>query len=198
MIPLKGKNIMGIIKTPKPVKLFIGILLSKIEILTQALSMLEAQYGPLDLQSAIWPFRYTDYYTQEMGAELSRNFISFQKMILPDQLAAIKHYTNELEEKLAKEYAPPARPINLDPGYLSLSKVILATTKDYTHRLYIGSGIYAEVTLKYQEKKFSFWDWTYPDYKSPEYLNFFTQLRERYKEQLKDESSSNVSHSSNH
>ncbi len=176
---------MGAIKTPKPVKLFIGILFNKPEILAQACQILESQYGPLDLQSDIWPFHYTDYYTQEMGTTLSRNFISFQKLILPDQLANIKHYTNELEEKLAKEYAPPTRPINLDPGYLSLSKVILATTKDYTHRLYIGCGIYAEVTLKYQEKKFSFWDWTYPDYKSPEYLHFFTQLRDQYKEQLK-------------
>lgn len=175
---------MGRIKTPKPVKLFIGILVNNPEIWEQARKILETKYGPIDLQSDVWPFTYTDYYTQEMGPGLSRIFFGFQKLILPDELALIKHYTNDLECQLAKEHAPPARPINLDPGYLSLSKVILATTKDYTHRLYIGQGIYAEVTLKYQDKKFGFWEWTYPDYRSKEYLAYFTQLREKYKEQL--------------
>jgi hypothetical protein len=99
------------------------------------------------------------------------------------ELAAAKHLTNELERLWSM--GGKHRQVNLDPGYLDLAKVVLATTKDYTHRLYIGAGMYAEVTLRYHRNSYQPWEWTYPDYREATALTFFNQLREVYKEQLR-------------
>jgi len=112
-----------------------------------------------------------------MGKNLSRKFISFKHLIDPERLVSIKLFTNKLEEKFLWP-GSSRRKINIDPGYLTLSKLILATTKDFSHRIYLGSGIYAEVTLRYLKNKgFQPWEWTYPDYRSKEYLEIFNQLR---------------------
>ena len=79
-----------------------------------------------------------------------------------------------------------SRIINIDPGYLDLSKLILASTKDYKHRIYLTKGIYAEVTLFYQDKTFCPWEWTYPDYKTGEYIEIFNRIRQIYAEQIKE------------
>ncbi len=172
---------MGNIKAPSPVKLFIGMLFCHQEVAAEAIKALILEFGPIDQQSDVWKFDFTNYYADEMGPLLWRQFIAFEKLIDPGQLKNAKIFTNQLEARLAKQYAPPPRPINLDPGYLSLSKVILATTKDYSHRLYLGDGIYGEVTLRYQQKQYQFWEWTYPDYRSEHYQTFFISLRELYK-----------------
>ncbi len=177
---------MGKIKHPNLVKLFIGILVNdcKTEALEIAYQKLGQQFGKFDLFSETWNFSFTNYYADEMGERLLRKFLSFESLIDPGILKDIKHWTNSLERELSLHYGPPSRPINLDPGYLSLSKVILATTKDYSHRLYLGDGIYGEITLHYQEKKFSPLPWTYPDYRTLEYINFFQKMRNIYKTQL--------------
>ncbi|MFQ5836184.1 MAG: DUF4416 family protein, partial [bacterium] len=120
-----------------------------------------------------------------MGSNLKRKFISFQALIDPAEIREIKLFTNQFEQDFLHPGTHDRR-INLDPGYLNLSKLVLASTKDYQHRIYLGRGIYAEVTLRYKkEKGFKPWEWTYPDYRTREYLEIFNHLREIYQGQLK-------------
>jgi len=174
-------------QAPKPVKLFCGMLSGDAALLAGAAERLAQEHSAIDTTSEVFAFDYTDYYEPEMGPGLLRQFVSFAPLIDPGEIAAVKLRTNELEQEIAQEAgAPLARPINLDPGYLTLSKVVLATAKDYAHRLYLGQGIYAEVTLHYQDGRFNEWPWTYPDYKTPGYHAYFTVLRERYLAQIKE------------
>ncbi len=153
-------------------------------ILERAQCALQNKFGKIDKESSLWKFDFTSYYEKEMGTNLWRKFISFANTIEPQSLKEIKLWTNLLEAEYSQMYAPPVRPINLDPGYLSLSKVVLATTKDYTHRLYLGNGIYGEVTLHYHHGAFCPYEWTYPDYRTSEYIQFFQELRKIYQQQL--------------
>jgi hypothetical protein len=173
---------MGKVKEPIPVKLICGMISGNPELFEQAKLKLQARYGPIDYFSPMIPFScYTDYYEPEMGPALSRQFISFEKLIDPSEIVPIKLATNQIEI----EFSSPNRIINLDPGYISKAKLVLATTKDYQHRLYLGQGIYAEVTLRFRQGKFEPYEWTYPDYQTPEYLNIFNQIRSIYSEQIK-------------
>jgi hypothetical protein len=174
---------MGSVKRHTPVKLIIGCIFKEAAAYQRAKSILEKRFGPVDFESAILDFTHTDYYEREFGSRLKRSFISFKKLIAPDALAAIKNATNRIEKKLSKNNL---RRVNLDPGYLTLSKFILATTKDYTHRIYLGKGIYAEVTLFYKDKGFKTWEWTYPDYRSNAYIEIFNRIRALYAGQIKN------------
>ena len=177
---------MGQVKKAQPVKLFVGMLFASQSVMEQASQILTTEFGKIDSESALCPFEFTDYYREEMGNSLWRKFIAFESLVTPEQIVRIKLFTNRLEAKFFRSDSLPSRPINLDPGYLSLSKVILATTKDYSHRIYLDNGIYAEVTLRYHQKAYRSWEWTYPDYRSQEYLSFFHRLRQIYREQLRD------------
>ncbi|HHT9107917.1 MAG TPA: DUF4416 family protein, partial [Candidatus Wunengus sp. YC64] len=143
--------IMGQISKPKPVNLIAGVLTSIPELLEQIDKILEKHFGLIDLRSDVLPFTFTDYYNEEMGKGILRQFYSFEKLIMPDELAAIKVQTNLLEESIttSKKYSVE-RPINIDPGYINESRLILASTKDFSHRIYLRDGIYAEVTLNYR------------------------------------------------
>lgn len=179
---------MGKILLPTPVKLFIGILASNVSLFRMAEKKLTSLFGAIDLRTNAQgiPFTFTDYYTNEMGNNIKRFFLSFEKTINPDAITGIKVKTNQLEEVITGEVSAKAsRPVNLDPGYLTASKVILATTKDYSHRIYLKDGIYAETTLQYHTvkgggKEFQAMPWTYPDYCTKEYIDFFNQMRKIY------------------
>jgi hypothetical protein len=145
--------------------------------------VLQRHFGAIVLRSQPLPFTQTTYYTGEMGPELTRRFIAFAPLIPMGELATIKHTTNTLETAWAMPSGQ--RRVNLDPGYLDLAKVVLATTKDHAHRVYIGAGLFAEVTLRYRQKIFQPWEWTYPDYRLPVTHHFFCQLRDLYKAQLR-------------
>lgn len=173
---------MGVIRSHEPVKLIIGFIFKEEKVLNKAEAILERRNGRIDFQSQNLPFDYTDYYNKEMGQGLKRKFISFKKLILPSSLPEIKIISNAIEKKLSPA---KARLINIDPGYLNLSKLILASTKDYSHRIYLNKGIFAEITLFYQNKTFQPWSWTYPDYKTGEYARIFNHIREIYAEQIK-------------
>lgn len=176
---------MGKIKSPRPVKLIVGMLFLQEDIFIRAREDLVSEYGEVDFESPLFPFHYTDYYSREMGDKLWRKFVSFKNLINPEDLPVIKIFTNKLEDKFLQPGSSKRR-INIDPGYITLSKLVLATTKNFSHRIYIGRGIYAEVTLRYLKNKgFQPWDWTYPDYKSREYLNVFNLIRDRYYQQIK-------------
>lgn len=153
------------------------------ELFKKAAKHLEKVYGPIDYTSDILPFDQTSYYEKEMGLHLQRQFISFKRLILPDKLTNIKRQTNELENKLS--FIRRNRSINLDPGYLEYGKLVLATTKDHQHRLYLGKGIFGEVTLRYTNGSFTPWEWTYPDYATPGYINIFNHIRKLYQQQVK-------------
>lgn len=176
---------MGQIQTPRPVKLFVGMLAAEETFFALAEAELISKFGNIDAASELIPFNFTDYYTAEMGPNLKRKFISFAGLMNPRELVPAKLYTNELEDVLSERVGSERRAVNLDPGYVSLAKVVLASTKDYSHRIYLGDGIFAEVTLHYANKKFNPWPWTYPDYKTESYLRFFESTRTRYLEALR-------------
>lgn len=173
---------MGAIKPAKPVKLIIGALSAVPDLFPQIEKHLIRKFGPTDLKTPLLSFDFTSYYEKEMGRDIKRQFFSFKRLINPKNLARIKIWTNQLETKYACKSSAQSikRSINLDPGYLNDSKLVLASTKDYAHRIYLSDGIYAEVTLRYLKDKYQAWPWTYPDYQTTKYLSFFHQVREIY------------------
>lgn len=171
------------VKRHHPVKLIIGFIFKEEKILNKTKIILEKHFGVIDFESKTLDFLHTDYYTKEFGRGLKRRFISFKRLIPAQGLYKIKITTSALEQKLSRG---DKRRVNIDPGYLDLSKLILFSTKDYRHRIHLNSGIYAEVTLFYGNKSFRPWEWTYPDYKSDEYIAIFNQIRQIYAEQSKD------------
>lgn len=177
---------MGAISTPRPVQLFCGVIFSAGISIQEVKNDLTAAFGPVDSVSDTFEFSFTDYYEQEMGAGLRKIFYSIDKLVPPDFIVDAKLRTNALEEKYLESAGPSAsRRVNLDPGYVALSKMVLASTKDFFHRIYLKDGIYAETTLNYRKPSFEPFPWTYPDYRSPGYVKFFNDLRELYKNKLK-------------
>ena len=144
--------------------------------------MLEEAFGPIDLRSERIPFDQTSYYQQEMGDGLVREWVSFKQLIQQDAIADAKLATSRLEKRLARPDG--SRTVNLDPGYVVPPRLVLATMKDFAHRIYVGKGIYAEVTLIYREGAFQPLEWTYPDYRPPVALDFFMTVRTGYLTQL--------------
>jgi hypothetical protein len=175
---------MGEIRTPLPVKLFVGVLTSLPQITPRVENRLTELFGIVDLRSESFPFDRTHYYDEEMGTPIYRCFFSFEKLIDPSEIAAAKVKTNKLEPAFASEHPHIQRPINLDPGYLEQSKIVLASTKNFYHRILISGGIYAEVTLHFEEGAWQSFPWTFPDYKTDRYHPFFASLRDLYRAQL--------------
>lgn len=165
---------------PEPVTLIVGMLSARPTLFHAAASELVVLYGPVDLRSTLLDFHWTDYYESEMGPHLKRRFLSFAEKIDPGRLAEIKIETNELEDAFAREHTFVSRPLNLDPGYVCGSKLVLASAKDRAQRLYLGLGIYAEITLDFRKGRFQPVETTYPDYRSPDYIDFFTEVRKRH------------------
>lgn len=170
--------------TPVPVKLFVGLLTGIESLIPEVRAALEESFGPVDLQSPTLDFDFTDYYREEMGSSLKRVFYAFEHLMDPAELASVKVATGKLEARYRNGTWPMPRPVNLDPGYLEQGKLVLASTKNFYHRIYLGQGIYAEVTLYFKQGRFQSLEWTYPDYRSEPYQQFFLQVRARYREQL--------------
>jgi hypothetical protein len=181
---------MAVPTSPLPVCRFAGLLAGSEEQLAAARFELAQWYGTIDDASDILPFTFTQYYDGEMGKNLLRQWVRFQALFNPEHLAKCKLETNMAETLLARQFNErrggegPQRPINIDPGYVHRYKVILATTKDHSHRVYLTEGIYGEVTLHWQQNRWTPWPWTYADYQSPEAGRFFERARSAYLEQL--------------
>ncbi|MBF0203130.1 MAG: DUF4416 family protein [Desulfamplus sp.] len=169
-------------KEPDLAKLVISLFMNNKDILESVLPELEKEFGEIDMISNWFNFDFTDYYYAEMGSPLFRSVITFKSLIHQSSLAKIKEHTNLLEKRWE---ANSKRSLNIDPGYLLLSRFILATGKDYAHRIYIGKGIYADLTLMYKQGSFKPLEWTYPDYASAEMFNFLERVRIQYAEDLK-------------
>lgn len=176
---------MGLIHKPKPVALVLGMLASITEEFQVVRELAIRRFGPIEFQSDLFPFDATHYYDRELGTPIQKQFLSFARLIDPDDLVAIKCFTNELEELRTRERATQHRPVNLDPGYLDAARLVLATTKDRAHRIYLGQGIYAEVTLLYESGAWRALPWTYPDYAAATYHPFLEQVRRAYLAKLR-------------
>ena len=174
---------MGLAKEHRPVKLIVGMFTAQETLFDEARVELSGTYGRVDHVSPVWPFDFTTYYAEEFGEKLLRQFLAFEDLIDPATLPETKLYTNEFEQRFS---LGSRRRINLDPGYIDLSKLVLATTKNHQHRLYLGRGVYGEVTLRFTRKSFRPWEWTYPDYRSDHYVQFFNEVRSTYLEQLRE------------
>ncbi|MCM8820535.1 MAG: DUF4416 family protein [Candidatus Omnitrophica bacterium] len=168
------------------IKLFCGILYRDEDIVEKVKERLTEKIGEIDLMAGPFPFTFTDYYQKEMGDNLKRRFVSFKNLVSPEDAYIWKHITNDIEGEFFVPSGFP-RAVNLDPGYINLSHIVLFSTKDFYHRIYLGKGIFAEVTLYYEKGRYNFLPWTYTDYKTQGYLDFFTGIRNIYKEQLKNE-----------
>ena len=174
---------MQTLREQLPVKAIIGVLTAEPPILPKVYQQLADQFGPIDYTSELLPFTSTTYYEAEMGQGLQRQFISFKKLVDAGTLADRKLFTNQVEQAFVQKDTSQRR-VNLDVGYVCMAKLVLASTKDHAHRIYLRDGIYAEITLRFYRKTFQPWEWTYPDYRSPAYIAIFNQIRTIYREQL--------------
>ncbi|HOK55956.1 MAG TPA: DUF4416 family protein [bacterium] len=174
---------MGEIKKIHPVKIFCGLIYKEEEILEKTKIKLAEKWGKIDIEEGPFNFDFTDYYEEEMGINLKRKFVSFENLYIPEDVYEWKIFTNEVEKEFSEENK---RKINIDPGYIDSSKVILLSTKDYYHRIYIGKGIYAELTLYYSKGKYNFLNWTYPDYRTENYISFFLKMKQKYTKQVRE------------
>ena len=174
---------MGNILKQKLVKLVVSIIFKDLDVLEEAMRILVNKYGELEPVTKNLPFDFTDYYSKEMGNGLNRKLISFRKLVSVYDVHQIKIFSNRVEDKYKKN---GDRCINIDPGYVTEAKLVLLTTKDYTHRIHIGHNIFAESTLFFKNGKFDSWPWTYPDYATSEMMRYYDVIRELYMNDIKE------------
>ncbi len=156
-------------------RLICGILARNQDLLQQAENLLTAEFGPIILRSEVIPWNFSRYYEPEMGPNLLRGWVCHQPLVPAEKLPGFKKTAIALEQKMLDPQGN--RQVNLDPGILTLFNLVLATTKGYTHRIYLGDGIYAELTLIYHKGSFLPLDWTYPDYRTETCLKFLAACR---------------------
>ena len=173
-------------KSSKPAKLIIGFFLNNKTLCEAVIESLVERYDQVDVISEWMPFDQTTYYEPEMGHPLHRRMLAFKNLIHQSQLAQIKLETNKIE---AEFVANGKRTVNIDPGYLLLERLVLATGKNFSHRIYIGKGIYADLTLIYRQGRFESLPWTFPDYAGQRIQQFLQRVRAKYAIDLKKDSS---------
>lgn len=166
---------MASIKESQPVLAFVGLLWNAEFNPDTIIKYLTPAFGDITLRSTAQQFTHTPYYNKEMGDQIMRQWLVFDRTHDPASLIGMKHASNTLEQRHLNEHG--GRRVNIDPGLITMSNVVLASTKNYSHRIYLGKGIYAEVTLIFKEKSYTVLDWTYPDYKELATIYFFNQAR---------------------
>ncbi len=178
---------MGAIHPPQPVLRLVAVVSRHDTALDWAVERIGQTWGSETLKSSAFEFDDTNYYEAEMGIGLKKQFVASAALVDPAELVAWKHATNQWEAEFAAtgDCLEP-RPLNLDPGYIAEAKLVLASTKNHSHRIYQSRGIYAEITLGY--RRAAGWlamPWTYPDYKRTDFQEFFTQCRDHLRAQLR-------------
>jgi hypothetical protein len=170
-------------REPDSVKLISSVFSPEKAFLDKVIDDLSGIYGPTDRISPELFFDRTRDYAREMGWPLHRRFVSFTELVPVDHIVDIKLKTNEIEQQNLRD---GNRVVNIDPGYICPERLILATGKNYVHRVYLSKGIYADLTLIFQKGSFRPLKWTYPDYAAPEVIGFFDDVREQYMKQLRE------------
>ncbi len=170
---------MGVAREPAPVKVVVAILAAGEEHLAAACDAIEEGLGAIEMRGAPEPWEWSSYYAAEMGGGLCRQFVALAALADSESLAALKETTNRLEAR----WRDVGRRVNLDPGYVDVDKLVLASTKPAAHRIHLRRGIHAECALRYEDGRFAPWSYTYPDYRTPGALEFFTRVRRRLKQQ---------------
>jgi len=170
-------------RPPKPAKLVIGFFLYEKSLCAAVVENLIERFGDVDIVSEWMPFDHTSYYEPEMGAPLHRRMMAFEMLVQQSELAQVKLFTNEIE----KHYTDKGkRVVNIDPGYLLLERFVLATGKNFAHRIYIGNGIYADLTLVFRKGRFESLPWSFPDYAGDRVQTFLMRVRGKYAMDLKN------------
>jgi Domain of unknown function (DUF4416) len=169
-------------KVPPPVKFFASIIFNDSGILSEVETELARRIGPVEESTDFMPFSQSNYYAPEMGTGLMRRFLLFGPLRERERLAEIKAATNVIEQTHALK---GMRSVNIDPGYIALEQMVLGTTKGFSHRIYQGQGIYADLTLIYENGTYCSLPWTYPDYGGKELISLLNGWRERYKRTLR-------------
>ena len=173
---------MGRIHKHLPVKLFSAITYHQSFDTQSLFSLMKLKFSEIEIKSESYNFSaFTDYYKNEMGEELRKLFIVFASLIDPVELPSIKLETNKVETELLEG---ANRQVNIDPGYITQAKLVLATTKNYSHRIYLGEGIFGDLHMQFSKGSFIPQPWTYPDYRQKNMIEFFNRVRQRYLEQL--------------
>lgn len=175
---------MSSLKEPKPVRLITGVIFAPGANIGECMEELSRKFGDEAYRSAPLHFGGTHYYEGEMGTGLSRVFTAYKRLIPRETIRDVKIFTNEVEKVFSYD---GGRTINIDPGYIAEEHLILATGKGFSHRPYLGGGVYADLTLMYVNDEWKPLDWTYPDYRKPETMELFRKLRNEYSKQLKEE-----------
>ena len=174
-----------------PVKIVCGLISGREDFFREAEERLQTLYGPVDARSPAFDFDLTDYYQKQMGQHLKRLFLGFERLTDPASLSEIKLRTNELEDEIRARAGEDFRVINIDPGILTSSALIMATAKDFSHRIPLQRGVYGHLELLFTKKSAKPLDWTYPDFRRDGYQVFFLEIRSRYLEQLRRRSAGN-------
>ena len=173
---------MSLPQEPKPAKLVIGLLVKDRALFEPLAAELASLFGSPDMVSSWMSFDYTTYYESELGSPLYRRLLTFGILIDQLELAAIKLITNRLEQTYSRDHR---RRVNIDPGYLLYERFVLASGKNFSHRIYIGRCIYADLTLVYRKGAFETLPWTYPDYADQPIRGFLERVRKKYAVDLK-------------
>ena len=168
---------MSVLKEPEPAKLIIGLFMKETELFAEVFPLLEKSFGRADMVGSWFDFNYTSYYDEEMGSPLFRRMVVFETMISQYGLSGIKKTCSRLESRYETD---GKRRVNIDPGYLLASRFVLATGKDYSHRICIGEGVYADLTLIYKDRDYTPLEWTYPDYADRRMRDFLLKARAKY------------------
>ncbi|MBN1780489.1 DUF4416 family protein [bacterium] len=172
---------MAQIREPIPVKLICGVTFVSADIFQGAVQDMESIFSSVQVQSPVFDFSaFTSYYEEEMGKGLQKAFLCFESVYDPASLPACKVKSDTIEKKWAVDNR---RRVNLDPGYLTAAKLVLATAKDFAHRIYIGQGIYGDVQLRFRQGRFEPSKWTYPDYQTDLAMTFFGRIRSQFLQQ---------------
>lgn len=174
---------MSKLNEPPPVRLFAGLIYSCETLFEKCTGLMEKEFGKILQTSEEFDFSQTTYYEKEMGKNLKRKFVFFRKLINREQISGVKIICNDIENLLSEN---GRRKINIDPGYIAPEHVVLSTGKPYSHRVYLGKGVYAELTLIYENNGFRYMEWTYPDYKFKNIQDMFLDTRKVYLDKLKE------------
>ncbi len=176
---------MAIPKAPPPTLQLVAIFSRYVDVIAWGRSKLIESWGRVRLESDCFEHSETSYYEAEMGQGLKKQFFVVDGFYDPARLPESKLESNSWEYELAVcgKY-PEARPINIDPGYLTLTKLVLASAKDRAHRIYLSDGIYAEECLYYLDRRWQARPWTYPDYQRDDFQAFFGEARDLLKQEI--------------